>query len=402
MHGHSRGVDDGFADQPSRHTAVQPTGRTTVDLASRLPHTLPGVIKYLGSKRRLVTLIGTLARRTGASTACDLFAGTTRVGQELRSAGLRVHSNDTATYSEAFGHAYIAADEETLDRERLRRLLAELAGLPGHEGYFTRTFCREARFFQPRNGRRIDAIRDAIEELELTPVERGALLTSLLEAADRVDSTCGLQMAYVKRWSARSQRELELREPAAIDGPAGTVTRIDALDLAPQLEAELVYLDPPYNQHSYFSNYHVWETLVRWDEPDAYGVARKRVDCRTVKSPFNSSRKAWEAIERVVTGVRSPWVILSFSDEGFHDPDELQALLAERGHVRRITSPGPRYVGARIGIHDPSGQRVGSVSHVRNVESVWIAGPSAAAVERITAGLGSTAAAAASPTAEAA
>lgn len=345
------------------------------------------MIKYLGSKRRLVTLIGKLARRTGATTACDLFAGTTRVGQELRRAGLHVHSNDTATYSEAFGHAYIAAGGETLDRERLRALLAELAALPGHEGYFTRTFCREARFFQPRNGRRIDAIRDAIEALEVTPVVRGALLTSLLEAADRVDSTCGVQMAYVKRWSARSQRELELREPVAVDGPAGTVTRLDALDLAPRLDCDLVYLDPPYNQHSYFSNYHVWETLVRWDEPEAYGVARKRVDCRTAKSPFNSSRTAWAALERAVTSVRSPWLILSFSDEGFHDAGRLQALLAERGHVRRVTSPGPRYVGARIGIHDPSGRRVGAVSHVSNVESLWVAGPSAAAVERVVDGL---------------
>jgi adenine-specific DNA-methyltransferase len=351
------------------------------------------VIKYLGSKRRLVTLIGTLARRTEATSACDLFAGTTRVGQELRRAGMRVHSNDTATYSEAFGQAYIAADDESLDRVRLRELLARLSGLPGLDGYVTRTFCQEARFFQPENGRRIDAIREAIDELALTAVERGALLTSLIEAADRVDSTCGVQMAYVKRWAPRSARMLELREPQRVEGPAGTVTRLDALDLASGVESELTYLDPPYNQHSYFSNYHVWETLTRWDEPEAYGVARKRVDCRTLKSPFNSRRTAWDSIARVVDGLRSPWVILSFSDEGFHDARELEALLAERGHVRRVTSPGPRYVGARIGIHDPAGRPVGTVSHVRNVESLWVAGPSAAAVERVTAGLGAAAAA---------
>ena len=128
-----------------------------------------------------------------------------------------MHSNDTATYSEALGQAYIAADEQTLDRVRLRRLLAELSALPGRDGYVTRTFCEEARFFQPQNGRRIDAIRDAIDELELTPVERGTLLTSLLEAADRVDSTCGVQMAYVKQWAARSAPRP--RAPRARRGP---------------------------------------------------------------------------------------------------------------------------------------------------------------------------------------
>ncbi len=68
---------------------------------------------------------------------------------------------------------------------------------------------------------RVDAIRDEIDALGLAPVERGLLLTSLLEAADRVDSTCGLQMAYVKRWAPRSFNALELREPAAVAGPGG-------------------------------------------------------------------------------------------------------------------------------------------------------------------------------------
>ena len=352
------------------------------------------MVKYLGSKRALVPLIGELARRIPARTACDLFAGTTRVGQELRRAGFVVHSNDLATYSEVLGQAYIAADERTLDRDRLRALLAELSALPGRDGYVTRTFCEEARFFQPRNGRRIDAIRDRIDELELTAIERGALLTSLLEAADRVDSTCGLQMAYVKRWAPRALRDLELREPAPVPGPAGTVTRLDALDLAPALTGtDLVYLDPPYNQHSYFSNYHVWETLVRWDAPEAYGVARKRVDCRTTKSPFNRRREAWSALERLITSLRAPWIVLSFSDEGFHDGADLAGLLADRGHVRTLTVGHARYVGARIGIHDPAGRVVGTVSHTRNRETLWVVGPSAAAVDRVTDGLAGAAAA---------
>ena len=49
------------------------------------------------------------------------------------------------------------------------------------------------------------------------------------------------------------------------------------------------------NQHSYRGNYHIWETLVRWDKPEVYGTACKRVDCRSYQSPFNSKRRFREA-----------------------------------------------------------------------------------------------------------
>ncbi|MDE3070460.1 MAG: DNA adenine methylase [Acidobacteriota bacterium] len=339
------------------------------------------MVKYIGSKRLLVPVIERLARRLPITTACDLFAGTTRVGQGLRRAGLTVHSNDLATYSEALGHAYIAAGD-SLDRGRLQDLLEHLRALPPEHGYFTETFCIRSRFFQPHNGGRIDAIRNEIERLALSALERGALLTSLMEAADRVDSTCGLQMAYLKRWAARSFNDLELREPRAVPGPAGTVTRLDANDLAGQLDGcDCAYLDPPYNQHSYYSNYHVWETLVRWDRPPHYGVACKRIDCRTTKSPYNSRREAWRAFSGLIERLPTPWIVASLSDEGFHDLDRVAALLSEKGHLRSVAIDFRRYVGAQIGIFNPSGRKVGAVSHLRNRELLFVVGPDEAAVE---------------------
>jgi adenine-specific DNA-methyltransferase len=293
-----------------------------------------------------------------------------------------VVSNDLATYSEALGQAYIAAGDD-LDRGRLRELLDRLGRLPGRPGYVTRTFCAEARFFSPENGARIDAIRDAIDELDAPEPLRGCLLTSLLEAADRVDSTCGLQMAYLKRPAPRSLRPLELRAPEPVPGPAGAVTRMDAGALAASLDGvDAAYLDPPYNQHSYFANYHVWETIVRGDRPEAYGVARKRIDCRATRSPFNSSRAAWDALEALVGSLTTPWVILSLNDEGFHEPAHVAELLAGRGHVAALAIDVPRYVGARIGIHNPAGERVGRVSHVRATEWLMVCGPDRGAVNR--------------------
>jgi adenine-specific DNA-methyltransferase len=340
------------------------------------------VIKYLGSKRTLVPVIGAVASALGVRSAVDLFAGTTRVGQELRRRGLHVTSNDVTAFSQAFGQAYIAAGPR-VDRDRLRRLLAELSALPPQDGYVTDTFCRRSRYFQPANGMRIDAVRTGIDRLDLDPVERGLLLTSLVEAADRVDSTCGVQMAYLKRWAARAANPLRLREPDGVAGPAGAVAGADANELAAALDGiDLAYVDPPYNQHSYLGNYHVWETLVRGDQPEHYGVACKRADCRTRKSAYNSRRAAWTALCDLIDRLATPWVIVSVSDEGFHDPADVERRLGRRGYVGAIPVDFKRYVGAQIGIHNPAGERVGAVSHLRNTEWLFVCGPDRATVER--------------------
>jgi adenine-specific DNA-methyltransferase len=338
------------------------------------------VIKYIGSKRTLVPLITSVVAHLPVRSACDLFAGTTRVGQALRRLGLVVHSNDLATYSEVLGRAFVAAGPD-VDRERVGAILGELRALAGRDGWFTEAFCVRSRYFQPRNGARIEAIREAIDRYPLPSVERALLLTSLLLAADRVDSTTGLQMAYLKSWAPRSFNDLELRLPDAVPGPPGTVSRLDANELAPALEVDLVYVDPPYNQHSFFSNYHVWETLVRWDAPETYGVACKRVDCRETRSAYNSRKRAPAAFAGLLASIPARWLLVSVSDEGFHGVDEVEALLTGIGYVGRIDVDSKRYVGAQIGIYNPSGEKVGAISRLRNRETLFLVGPDRGAVD---------------------
>jgi adenine-specific DNA-methyltransferase len=255
------------------------------------------------------------------------------------------------------------------------RLIAELGRLGGRPGYFTETFCERSRFFQPKNGARIDAIREAIARKSLPPELEATLLVSLMEAADRVDSTTGVQMAYLKRWAPRASNDLTLRMPAVLSRAAGGKGRaygLDALEAALRLEADVAYLDPPYNQHSYRGNYHIWETLVRWDKPEVYGTACKRVDCRDHPSRFNSRPRFKQAMEALIAAVRAPVIILSFSDEGYITRAEIEGLLGTRGQVAVLERDHARYVGARIGIYNPRGEKVGQVGHVRNRERIYV------------------------------
>ena len=337
------------------------------------------MIKYLGSKRTLVPVLGDIAVAAGARTALDLFTGTTRVAQELKRRGIEVTASDLATYSAVLSDCYIATDARAVDEPALVAALDRLDALPGEPGYFTETFCERSRFFQPANGARVDAIRDAIDR-DHPPGDplRPVLLTSLMIAADRVDSTTGVQMAYLKEWAPRAHRELRLERPALLPGPGATVHG-DASRVVDEVgPVDLAYVDPPYNQHRYFTNYHIWETLMRWDAPAHYGVACKRVDSRDdhTRSVFNTRRAMPSALADLLARVRAEVVVVSYNDESWITADEMTGMLHDAGHreVRLLAFDRKRYVGALIGIHNPAGQRVGEVGRRRNVEHVFVAG----------------------------
>ncbi|MFO0016744.1 MAG: DNA adenine methylase [Synechococcaceae cyanobacterium] len=336
------------------------------------------MIKYLGSKRRLIPQItACLALLPRVRRVIDLFSGTARVAMALKREGYVVRANDHNSYSHLLAQCYVEADARDWQKPAAQ-LIAELNALPGRAGFVTEAYCLQSRYFQPHNGERIDAIRDRIETMALPPLLRAIAITSLIEAADRVDSTTGLQMAYLKRWAPRSYEPLELRLPDLTDRCGQrrcSASQQDAQVVAADLKGDCVYLDPPYNQHSYLSNYHIWETLARWDQPELYGIAMKRHDCRERRSVFNSKRHHRQAFETLIAALRVPYLVVSFSDEGFISRAEMEAILASKGHVHTWEHPYRRYVGARIGICNQRGEVVGKVSHLNNREYLYLVSP---------------------------
>jgi adenine-specific DNA-methyltransferase len=337
------------------------------------------MIKYLGSKRTLVPrILELIGPHDGPCVVLDLFSGTSRVGHALKRAGHRVIANDHNAYAHALGTCYVQADAERwLDEATL--LVHEFNRLPGSPGYFTRTFCEESRFFQPRNGERIDAIREAIARKGLDPELEAVMLVALMEAADRVDSTTGVQMAYLKSWAPRAGNDLTIRVPELLPRPALGACEARCLDAAEAaaIEADVAYVDPPYNQHSYLSNYHIWETLVRWDAPGCYGVARKREDCRSRKSGFNARGGFERSMRELLSNLRARRLVISFSNEGFVSEAEMERIIRESFADEDLaievqSTEYRRYVGARIGIYNPSGEKVGKVSHLTNREFFFV------------------------------
>ena len=339
------------------------------------------VIKYIGSKRLLVDQIVSLCNAAAPSggSVIDLFSGTSRVGHALKKAGFGVHANDHNAYAHNLAMCYIQANAPKVLKQA-QTIIDELNVIAKgtcQPGFITQTYCIDSRFFHPNNGPRIDAMRSHIETLDLSAELKAVVLTSLIEAADRVDSTTGVQMAYLKAWAPRAHKHIQLRLPDILAHPhdrACSAHQLDATDAARTLSADIAYLDPPYNQHSYLGNYHIWETIVRWDHPQVYGIACKRIDCKERKSPYNSKVKIADAFNQLIESIDTNTLIVSFSDEGYLGRDQIEHILAKRGPVVVLDREHPRYVGCKIGIHNQAGKKVGKVGKVRNTEYFFITG----------------------------
>ena len=201
-------------------------------------------------------------------------------------------------------------------------------------------------------------------------------------AADRVDSTTGLQMAYLKQWAPRAHNDLELRVPELLPG-RGTAVRGDAMELVDALPpVDLAYLDPPYNQHRYFTNYHIWETLVALGRAPSL---RRRVQAhrqprrRARRACSTASARCREALAGRASRERAPTSSSSRTTTSRGSPPTRSIdWLRDAGHedVRMLAFDSKRYVGAQIGIYNPTGEKVGKVSHLRNIEYVFVAGSS--------------------------
>ena len=203
------------------------------------------MVKYIGSKRALlpwiVETIEIIRTVETVNTVVDLFSGSARVGHALKAKGFEVTANDINSYAFVLARALIEADARKYDQPYISKILKELMEVEPVFGWFTKTYCENAKYFQPKNGAKIEAIREEIEKkYSSDTLLKDILLTSLILAADKLDSTTGIQMAYLKDWAPRAQNDLRLEYPPLLPGE-GKAFQGDAIEMAGQLNADIFY-----------------------------------------------------------------------------------------------------------------------------------------------------------------
>jgi adenine-specific DNA-methyltransferase len=338
------------------------------------------LIPYIGNKRKLLWLIAEAVGQTGVADGLfvDFFAGSSVVARLAKTLGYRVLANDWEPYARILNQCYIQCNimPGFAALGGAARTFALLNQVGPIEGYVARHLCprddarpdpaTERMFFTHANGGKIDAMREQIDRWEhtgaLSADETAVLLAALVYAVSYTSNTSGVFKGFHRGWGGQTGTALyrilsriELRPPVLHDnGQANRATGLDAQALAEALrdageEVAIAYLDPPYNQHPYGSNYHVLNTVVLWDHPPlspqitGRDKSAIRTDWRTTRRSAYNYAGALAAYDRLLQTIQARIILTSYSTDGNMPLREMLDCAARRGAIRVVTRPYKRY-----------------------------------------------------------
>jgi adenine-specific DNA-methyltransferase len=320
------------------------------------------LITYLGNKRSLSNdierVVFSVREKLGGKKlkSCDAFSGSGVVSRVLKKHSEHIIANDLEAYAACISRTYLTNHEDVdwdllTKRIEFLRLVVEKGG--GPKGFIADLYAPsddndikhgERVFYTSENARRLDAwaqlIRQEPEEIQ------DLLLAPLLSEASIHANTGGVFKGFYKSKEtglgtfggsgrdalSRITAPIELNLPILSNcNSQSTVHQVDVA-LLPELigECDLVYLDPPYNQHPYGSNYFMLNLLTEYKRPlEVSSVSGIPTDWN--RSPYNKKQQAFNALKDLVARLDSKFILLSFSDDGFLDPQELRELFESMG-----------------------------------------------------------------------
>lgn len=308
-------------------------------------------MNYIGSKYSLLDFLeATIEEVTGyqekdSYVFGDLFAGTGVVGQRYKSKACKVISNDIQYYSYVLNKHWIENVPE-LDTGLLKRLNS----LPPVEGFIYRHYCEGSgsgrNYFTDENGMKCDAMRMELERLHRSGEIDDALyfyyLASLVNSIDKYANTASVYGAFLKHIKKSAQKEFRLELLPVISGPVGQVYNKDINELIKNIRGDVLYLDPPYNARQYSSNYHVLETIARYDHPKLTGVTGLR-DATEQKSKFCSKRSVAETFDDLIKNANFKYIFLSYNNEGLMTLDTIREIMSRYGEYHFFTKEYRRF-----------------------------------------------------------
>ena len=302
-------------------------------------------MRYIGGKALMLQSIQDVINgyTENVQVITDMFSGTGIVAQSLKTQGYVVNSNDILYFSYVLNKGTLEINGPVTQVvrgliEHLNHLSLEnspwfeIESAFIYQNYSPHDDCTRM-YFQCANAIKIDLIRQELERIkgQITESEYFYLLSLLIKAVPYVSNITGTYGAYLKYWDKRTYNTLTLEEtPIEPSNVQCRCFNMDSLELARQIESDLTYLDPPYNGRQYLPNYHILETIAKYDNPTIQGITGQRVD-PTKSSDYCKKGKAARAFKELFHAIKSRYLLLSYNNEGLLSTEEMTQLLQEAG-----------------------------------------------------------------------
>ena len=320
-------------------------------------------LNYIGSKYQLLEWItSTIQEKTGwlsfkDKIIADLFGGTGIVSYNFRKLDATVISNDAELFSSIITSAFTNSTYNDKCKKVLEQINDELQ-TNNTAGYITKNYSpyeeNERMFFTEENAKKIDYVRQRIEDLKhtLTTEDYNFILASLLISADTISNVPAVYGCYLKNFKDKALKIFTLipvHTNSIVPNRKSNTFNLDILsdELLNKINADITYLDPPYNERQYSKNYFPLNMIAKTPstldkEPKLKGKTGIPSDCFI--SPFCKKGKTVEdAFEKIFKNLKTNWIFLSYNSESLVSKDRMCEIMAKYGEVSVVERDYKRF-----------------------------------------------------------
>lgn len=299
-------------------------------------------MRYIGNKESMVEEIDSFIESRVESeeslTLFDAFCGTGAVSDRLKNK-FNLVINDNLKWATVYTAGRLYASSCHFERLGFDPFAFLNQSDEKVQGFIYKNYApteSSRMYFTPENAARIDYFRKQIEEWHknklLSEAEYMLLLASLVESVSRVSNTAGVYGAFLKKWDGRALKPIEFIKPAynACDSLNIKIYNDKTENIISDVKCDILYLDPPYTQNQYGTQYHLLETLILNDHPSVSRVTGSR-PVMPMRSDWSKEYKAHILLDRIIANTTARYIVMSYNNDGLMSKEYIEAVMKRYG-----------------------------------------------------------------------